>query len=569
MAMDGLLVFVCALLTTAPPTATVAGPATKPQSQVDTALAVQNAMRLAGDYLQRGDARSAVLVLESQIARINGSRKYLELLASAYRKYVQDLSLSDRPAEARIYLERLCILEPEAAKDRALLAAASVSPNRQEAKPSAGPVKKGLTARAKGPEESTGPDDPFARAYEDKGPSVSLGGKRLAAAPETKRPYAEPSAGKQAAPRLVERAEAEFKKERYAEAHVLFEEAARADQKIAAKNRDQWAYCKLHDVVEQLNKSGADKLNLADLGREVRAAVEMSPRLDKTGKWLLQEIEARRNGAGAKTEKDAALEVAVQHLERPSAQGWRVAETPSFRILHHQSRDLVEKVGRLAEQTRQAMQKKWFARAGADWDPKCTLYLHANGKEYQHFTGVAASSPGHSRMETDGDRVISRRIDLRCDNPAMLTSVLPHETTHVVLAGRFGKHVVPRWADEGMAVLTEPRAKVELHRKNLARCREDGLLFTVRDLMSLEDYPQPRRVAAFYAQSVSLVEFLARERGAVAFSQFLREALQDGYEPALRKHYSFRSFDDLQESWSRQAFGTPITRAAGKNSQGQ
>jgi hypothetical protein len=133
---------------------------------------------------------------------------------------------------------------------------------------------------------------------------------------------------------------------------------------------------------------------------------------------------------------------------------------------------------------------------------------------------------------------------------------LPHETTHVVLAGRFGKHQVPRWADEGIAVLTEPAAKVEMHRKNLARSRDEQQLFAVRDLMSLDDYPQPRRVGAFYAQSVSLVEFLAKEGGPVTFARFVRDGLENGYETALRKHYRYRSFDELQESWTRHAFGS-------------
>ena len=45
--------------------------------------------------------------------------------------------------------------------------------------------------------------------------------------------------------------------------------------------------------------------------------------------------------------------------------------------------------------------------------------------------------------------------------------MLPHEATHVVLAGQFGDQPVPRWADEGMAVLTEPRDKIDRHLRNL------------------------------------------------------------------------------------------------------
>jgi hypothetical protein len=151
--------------------------------------------------------------------------------------------------------------------------------------------------------------------------------------------------------------------------------------------------------------------------------------------------------------------------------------------------------------------------------------------------------------------VVGRRIHLRCDHSGLLTGVLPHEVTHVVLAGHFGKKPLPRWADEGMAVLTEREDKLAMHRQNLARCRQSGQLFAVRSLMEMDDYPEARQVSAFYAQSVSLVDFLAQERGSVAFAQFLRDALQDGYETALKKHYNYRSFEELESGWKRHVFG--------------
>ena len=35
--------------------------------------------------------------------------------------------------------------------------------------------------------------------------------------------------------------------------------------------------------------------------------------------------------------------------------------------------------------------------------------------------------------------MVGRRIDLRCDDGHLFDAVLPHETTHVVLADRFPK----------------------------------------------------------------------------------------------------------------------------------
>ena len=47
------------------------------------------------------------------------------------------------------------------------------------------------------------------------------------------------------------------------------------------------------------------------------------------------------------------------------------------------------------------------------------------------------------------------------DIDRILASGLPHEVTHVILADLFPQQQIPRWADEGMAVLTEPREKID------------------------------------------------------------------------------------------------------------
>jgi hypothetical protein len=140
----------------------------------------------------------------------------------------------------------------------------------------------------------------------------------------------------------------------------------------------------------------------------------------------------------------------------------------------------------------------------------------------------------------------------------MLTVVLPHETTHAVLAGKFGEFLVPRWADEGVAMLTEPADRVERYERSLTQLLQDQQLLSVRQLMMLNDYPEPRAINAFYAQSVSLVDFLAREKGPQTLTAFLREGLRTGYEPALKRHYGIADFNELEQRWRRFALGEAI-----------
>jgi hypothetical protein len=85
--------------------------------------------------------------------------------------------------------------------------------------------------------------------------------------------------------------------------------------------------------------------------------------------------------------------------------------------------------------------------------------------------------------------------------------------------------------------------------------------------MQMDNYPDRRLISAFYAQSVSLVEFLSNRQGPQVFAQFLRDGLRDGYESALQRHYGYRDFDDLQQRWDRYAFGgignpSAVTRGA-------
>jgi len=209
------------------------------------------------------------------------------------------------------------------------------------------------------------------------------------------------------------------------------------------------------------------------------------------------------------------------------------------------------------------MIRKWFGDNPGPWTPRCDIYLFATAQDYSKTTGVPATSPGHSTMQSEGDHVTSRRIDLHCDDPNMMIGVLPHETTHVVLAGRFGNHPVPRWADEGMAVLAEPRDRIERHLHNLPKHRADRHLFGTGQLMKLNDYPDPRYIGPFYAQSVSLVEFLSERNGHSVFAKFLRDGLDNGYEQALQRHYGIQSFNELEQMWLQHTFAGATTNAIG------
>ncbi len=308
-----------------------------------------------------------------------------------------------------------------------------------------------------------------------------------------------------------------------------------------AEFREHWAYCRLHAVALALNRGAVE--NAAELEREVRQARQMSPLVEGWARTLL-----------ARLAEPGGPSVEVRHTPRPK-DGWAVAQTPNFRIYHADSNEKAEKVARVAEATRLAMLRKWFGEITSTWTPVCVIYLHPTAQGYARAAEATPESPGHSRMKLQGERVLERRIDLPADNPNMLTVALPHEITHVVLAGRFGEHQVPRWADVGMALLSEPTEQVQLHVRNLPRHQSEGTLFSTAELLRQADWPEARRISAFYAQSVSLVDFLCTKKDPTTFARFLREALDSGCDKALQRHYGYRNPADLESDWKQHAFG--------------
>jgi len=532
---------------------TMANPPDEPESRFNKDLLVQNAMTRAQVLLIEKNVQKAVEVLEEQLPNVNGNPRYLLQLRDAYRSYVMDLSLRGQPDLAKRYFDRLCILDPSAANDPTFRPQTETTPRKFEVEPvkqaavlqfpnfkmptltnpfakkedpANPPVIKPSVVRAHSDDSAT--IDPFEPKYQREAPSV------------TRPQSAEPR-------ELLIKGEAEFKRERYTEARMYFEQAYQADQGSLEVCRVQWAYCIIKGVSDSMEQPGVLPAKLPELKKQVESAIGMAPtQLLATGQTLLTRLEER-----AKAPNVLVKATTVSHRGQ-NKEGWQVAETRHFRIFHRMDAQQAEQIAQIAEQTRATMYRKWFDVEEVDWQPHCELIVHPNVASYTQMTGVPANSPGHSRIESDpSGRIISRRVDVRLDIAAMAETVLPHETTHVVIAGMFGNAPVPRWADEGIAVLSEPNEKIDLHRRNLAKHHKDGLLFGLKELMELKDYPHPRQIGSFYAQSVVLVEFLTSKRGPKTFSEFVKDGVRQGYETALQRHYNM-TFTQLDQAWQQQ-----------------
>jgi len=166
-------------------------------------------------------------------------------------------------------------------------------------------------------------------------------------------------------------------------------------------------------------------------------------------------------------------------------------------------------------------------------------------------------------VKSSNGRIIARRIDLLEADTEFLKAALPHELTHVVVNDRFLTNPLPRWADEGIAILADPQAKQRRHRNDLHIAVADGTAFHAAALLALEDYPQPDRFGAFYGQSASLTEFLVERETTVHFLAFMEAARREGYDSALRRYYEIDGIGELDRRWRQRLDFVDLSHTGG------
>ena len=174
-----------------------------------------------------------------------------------------------------------------------------------------------------------------------------------------------------------------------------------------------------------------------------------------------------------------------------SQQGpWCVVESANFRVCGITSREQIKGLLDTCEATRGKLSAQWLGGGKtAAWEPKCYIVLHPTANSYLREVGEGQMTAGSSLIEFAANRLVTRRVDLRADHPDGYLGGLAHELTHVVVADRFIERQIPRWADEGMAVLADTQGKQALHHADLSQARANRTAFRLVELMQLENYP--------------------------------------------------------------------------------
>jgi hypothetical protein len=118
--------------------------------------------------------------------------------------------------------------------------------------------------------------------------------------------------------------------------------------------------------------------------------------------------------------------------------------------------------------------------------------------------------------------------------------------THTIFAHYLGSPV-PRWADEGGAVLAETDEEHQRHEKMLEKLLKTDRLIPLEDLLPMRDYPP--NMTALYAEGYSLTRFLVGRKDHKTFLAFVKQGLADGWDEAVRNQYGFRDVGQLEKEW--------------------
>lgn len=235
---------------------------------------------------------------------------------------------------------------------------------------------------------------------------------------------------------------------------------------------------------------------------------------------------------------------------------WTVESSDNFTVCCPPGTD-PSAVIKSCEEARLKIAKFWHTDKAA-WTRKCYIVLHPTASSYKQFVGLGASqSSGCSTLEIKKGVVVARRIDLRLDRPDTLIRILPHELSHIILADENTEKPLPKWADEGMAMLMDPPEKRAGHRADALNAKLLGRAMRLDTLLTTVGYPEPELQATFYGQSLVLAEYLVAAHGTNEFKRFMKTSAKFGANRALAEVYGY-SISDLEQNYAKRIVHPPL-----------
>lgn len=242
-----------------------------------------------------------------------------------------------------------------------------------------------------------------------------------------------------------------------------------------------------------------------------------------------------------------------------SAANQEQTDAASFNIRTYAGGPKASEVLALATKTRREAHGRWLAEEPQlRWQPRCEIVVHPHRASYLRAVGGAGGqTSGASLIKCVAGQIVERRVDVLVNENGECPA-LAHELTHVVLADFFDGRQPPPWIDEGIATLADSEQKRALHHRDCRRAIENGQAIDLAELLELERLTSREQAAAFYGQSLSLVEFLADRGKPARLLTLVKLAQSQGYDHALREVYDINGIGELRSLWLHHAASTAM-----------
>jgi hypothetical protein len=217
--------------------------------------------------------------------------------------------------------------------------------------------------------------------------------------------------------------------------------------------------------------------------------------------------------------------------------------TPNF-VVDAPTPEIAQQIGQYAEYYRKDKAMQWLGQEMPQWPEPCPIAV----------TVTMNGSGGATNFAFDRGRILGQDMHIEGSPDRLLASVLPHEVTHTVLAYYF-RQPVPRWADEGGAVLSEDDIERNRHDQLVRQIlNTPGRAIPLRRLFQMKKYPPD--VMVLYAEGYSVSNFLVSNSNRGVFLNFVAQGMrgmeQGGpgdWDAALKANYRYNSVEELEKAW--------------------
>ncbi|MGE5197514.1 MAG: peptidase MA family metallohydrolase [Deltaproteobacteria bacterium] len=182
------------------------------------------------------------------------------------------------------------------------------------------------------------------------------------------------------------------------------------------------------------------------------------------------------------------------------------------------------------------------------WENRASIYVYDDAAAYQSVTHQPAWSSGCAYPEQKIIHTFPYATDF-------FGTVLPHEMGHIIfreLVG-FQNRAIPIWLDEGVASYEQ-----DLRFSGVRMIAKEAMLqdkfMGLKELSGFNPQSSfdPSLVRIFYAESISVVEYLVKEFGQDSFLLFCQKLRDDrDLEKALSGSYPFANIEELDEAWQK------------------